>query len=102
MLRALAAEDIPGERVHVYQVDERVAPAGHPDRNLTHVRESLLQHAPARPEQVHDMPVEAADLQSAAASYAVALEQVAGSPPVLDPVHLRLRPDRPTASLGTA
>ena len=46
MLRDLAGEDVPWEGVHVVQVDERVAPAGDPDRNLTHLRESLLEHAP--------------------------------------------------------
>src|SRR5882762_10104005 len=63
MLRAFAEENIPWAGVHIFQVDERVAPAGHPDRNLTHLRESLLLHAPLRPEQIHEMPVEAADLQ---------------------------------------
>jgi 6-phosphogluconolactonase len=87
MLRALAEEDIPWTGVHIFQVDERVAPAGDPDRNLTHLQESLLQHAPLRPEQIHAMPVEAADLQAAAAQYAMALREVAGSPPVLDLVH---------------
>lgn len=38
MLRALADEDVPWESLHVVQMDERVAPAGHPDRNLTHLR----------------------------------------------------------------
>jgi 6-phosphogluconolactonase/glucosamine-6-phosphate isomerase/deaminase len=51
MLRALAGEDVPWQAVHVVQVDERVAPAGDPDRNLTHLNESLLAHAPLR--QVH-------------------------------------------------
>src|SRR3984893_12324182 len=49
MLRALADEQIPWENVHVVQVDERAAPAGDPDRNLAHLRESLLAHAPLRP-----------------------------------------------------
>jgi 6-phosphogluconolactonase/glucosamine-6-phosphate isomerase/deaminase len=53
MLRALAEEDIPWAGVHVVQVDERVAPDGLPDRNLMHSRESLLQHASLRPEQIH-------------------------------------------------
>src|ERR1700688_5263045 len=58
MLRALAGEDVPWAGVHVFQTDERVAPVGHPDRNLTHLYESLLQHASLRPEQIHAMPVE--------------------------------------------
>ena len=99
MLRALAAQDVPWAGVHVFQVDERLAPAGDPDRNLTHLQESLLQHAPLRPEQIHAMPVEAADLQAAATQYALALREVGGSPPVLDLVHLGLGPDGHTASL---
>jgi 6-phosphogluconolactonase len=99
MLRALAGEDVPWASVHVYQVDERVAPAGDADRNLTHLRESLLQHAPLPSEHIHAMPVEAADLDAAAAQYALALREMAGSPPVLDLVHLGLGPDGHTASL---
>jgi 6-phosphogluconolactonase len=99
MLRSLAHEDVPWEHVHVVQVDERIAPAGDPDRNLKHLRESLLEQTSLRPEQIHAMPVEAPDLELAAAQYATALNQIAGSPPVLDLVHLGLGPDGHTASL---
>ncbi len=99
MLRALAGEELSWASVHVFQIDERVAPEGHPDRNLTHLRESLLQHAPIPPENVHAMPVESPDLDAAAHLYALALGQTLGAPPVLDVVHLGLGPDGHTASL---
>jgi 6-phosphogluconolactonase len=99
MLRALADEDVPWDRVHIAQVDERVAPAGNPDRNLTMLRESLLDHAPMPAGNVHAMPVEAPDLIAAAAGYAHALESLAGSPPVLDFIHLGFGTDGHTASL---
>jgi len=99
MLRNLAQEDVPWRGVHVVQVDERVAPEGDPDRNLTHLRESLLEHAPLCPEQIHAMPVEAEDLEAACALYAQIVQTIAGSPAVLDLVHLGLGPDGHTASL---
>src|SRR5436305_1385193 len=75
MLRILAEEDVPWPDVQLVQVDERVAPAGHEDRNLTHVLQTLVAHAPLTPEQVHAMPVEENDLQQAAASYAQTLQR---------------------------
>jgi 6-phosphogluconolactonase len=99
MLRALAGEEVPWSDVHVFQVDERIAPAGDPERNLTHLRESLIDRAGLPPQQVYAMPVEEADLDAAAASYARTLERVAGALPVLDLVHLGLGSDGHTASL---
>ncbi len=104
MLRALATEKVPWERVDIVQVDERVAPAGHADRNFTHLRESLLERVPLRGQpgsgvNIHPMPVESPDLEAAAKSYARTLAEIAGNPPVIDLVHLGLGPDGHTASL---
>ena len=99
MLGVLAKEDLPWDSMHIVQVDERVAPEGDVDRNLTHLRESLLEHAPLRTEQIHAMAVESSDLDAAAKRYALTLQEIAGSPPVLDLAHLGLGPDGHTASL---
>ena len=98
MLRALANEHVAWDTIQIVQVDERIAPAGNPDRNLTHIQETLKQ-TPLRPEQVHAMPVESKDLEAAAKEYERTLSGLAGSPPVLDLVHLGLGPDGHTASL---
>ena len=99
MLADLANEDVPWPNVHVFQIDERIAPEGDPDRNYTHLRASLLEHAPIPERQIYAMPVTMPDSEAAARQYAQTLEGIAGKPPVLDLAHLGLGPDGHTASL---
>ena len=99
MLRDLASEEVPWSQVHVFQIDERIAPEGDPDRNLTHLHESLLGNAPIPKENIHAMPVNAADPVEGANEYERVLREICGNPPTLDMAHLGLGPDGHTASL---
>jgi 6-phosphogluconolactonase/glucosamine-6-phosphate isomerase/deaminase len=84
LFAALARSDVPWDRLEVWQVDERVAPDGHDERNA----EQLADLAAT----VHLMPVTAVDLDAAAARYAATLPQR------FDVVHLGLGDDGHTAS----
>src|SRR5206468_12871008 len=85
MLRLLAKEEVPWKGVHVAQIDERIAPAGDPDRNLAHLRASLLEHAPLPADQIHAMEVEASVIEDVADRYARTLECYEGTTPVRVP-----------------
>jgi 6-phosphogluconolactonase len=90
MYDALGAEDLPWRSARVLQVDERIAPEGHADRNLTALMRRL---PPAAAERLEPMRVEDPDPEAAAVAYAGHL------PEALDVVHLGLGPDGHTASL---
>ena len=97
MFTELARSGLDWTRIDVFQVDERVAPDGHPDRNAVLLRSHLLDPAAVPEERAHLMPVTADDLEEAAAAYAAGLRRLTGDG-ILDAVHLGLGPDGHTAS----
>lgn len=92
----LAKEELDWNKVHVWQVDERVAPDRDVDRNSVGLKTSLLALAPILASNVHLMDVTAPDLGESAAAYAADLRRLCGS--TLDLVHLGLGSDGHTAS----
>lgn len=99
MLERLRAMELPWERTHIAQVDERIAPRGDPRRNLARLAQILVHEGPLPEKQLVAMPVEAADADAAARSYQRLLERLAGTPLQLDLVQLGLGSDGHTASL---
>ena len=99
MLQALTDEDVPWEGIHILQADERLAPYGDPERNMTNLLNSLSDVIPLLAGRIHAMPVEEDDPEAAAASYEQTIRKIAGSPAIIDLIHLGLGPDGHTASL---
>jgi 6-phosphogluconolactonase len=105
MLRATPrVGQVAWDKVEILWSDERAVPPDDPESNYGAARESLLDALPGlRPEAVHRMRGEAADLDAAAREYEDELRQVTGAGPdevpTLDLVWLGMGTDGHTASL---
>jgi 6-phosphogluconolactonase len=99
MLEHLGGMDVRWNATHIIQVDERVAPDGHPDRNWAMITAALLRSADIPDALLHPMPVTEDDLDAAARAYAQRLQLVCGVPPIADVIHLGIGEDGHTASL---
>jgi 6-phosphogluconolactonase len=98
MLDRLAAQPLTWDAVHLFQVDERFAPAGDEARNWTQfLAGELASRLP--PANLHPMPVEIEEPEAAASRYAGTLSEWAGESHALDVVHLGIGADGHTASL---
>lgn len=104
----LASDDyrarIDWPRLEIFFGDERFVPHDHPDSNFRMARETLLDHVPLAPGQVHPMPTEGA-LEACARDYEATLKRSYGrnalepDAPLFDVVLLGVGTDGHTASL---
>ena len=98
MLKILSKADLPWQRVNLFQVDERVAPDGHADRNLTQLFQAIAGTPMVTQLRIFPMPVLAEDLEEGCREYTQVLDEVTEGKG-LDLIHLGLGSDGHTASL---
>ena len=99
MLKILAkAPLMPWSKVNIFQVDEREAPDGHADRNLTQLFKTLEGTGIITKVNIFPMPVLAENLDDACVEYAENIKTITGDG-ILDLVHLGMGADGHTASL---
>ena len=99
MLSIFAGYDLDWSRIHFFQVDERIAPDGDPDRNHTQLIGCLSELRTLPAGNIHPLPVTATNHAQATLELAAELGELSGSPPVIDLVHLGIGSDGHTASL---
>lgn len=98
MLKILSKADLPWKRVNLFQVDERIAPERHIDRNLTQLFQAISNTPMTTQLRIFPMPVLAANLDEACTEYAKVIDKVTEGKG-LDLIHLGLGSDGHTASL---
>lgn len=99
MLELLSKEDLPWDHIDVFQVDERFAPEGNPDRNASEIQKAFGNVYARHSGQFHWMPVTDANPAHSAKRYAQTLAALTGPERTIDVVHLGLGADGHTASL---
>ena len=98
MLKILSKASLPWQRVNLFQVDERIAPEGHADRNLTQLFQTLEGSPLVTRLRIFPMPVTAEDLDLASQEYANLIHEITEGEG-LDLIHLGMGSDGHTASL---
>lgn len=103
LYEALAQQDLPWDKLHIFWGDERYVPPTHPDSNEGMARAAWLDRVPFPPENLHPMPTGAGDPAADADLHDQEIREFfqvpTGEFPALDIVLLGMGPDGHTASL---
>ncbi|MFB2934152.1 6-phosphogluconolactonase [Aerosakkonemataceae cyanobacterium BLCC-F154] len=100
---AIATQNLPWEKIHVFWGDERYVPPDHPDSNQKMARQAWLERVNIPSRNIHPMPTAAGNPTADAAQHQTELEEFfslsAGELPIFDIVLLGMGDDGHTASL---
>ncbi|MDB9494618.1 6-phosphogluconolactonase [Spirulina major CS-329] len=103
LYEAIAQQDLPWERLHIFWGDERYVPADHPDSNEGMARAAWLDHVAIPAENIHPMPTHSGDPATDAAQHNQDIldffQTPAGEFPQFDIILLGMGDDGHTASL---
>jgi 6-phosphogluconolactonase len=105
LAQAPQRNEVPWERVHWFIGDDRFVPPSDPLNNMSAARRAFLDSVPVPRQNIHPMPTEANDPDTAARRYEAELKQFYGAErfdpgrPLFDLVLMGLGPDGHTASL---
>jgi 6-phosphogluconolactonase len=103
LYEAIATQDLPWDKIHVFWGDERYVPPDHPDSNEGMTRKAWLSHVPIPEANIHRIPTEPNDPIVAAEEYDRHIREFFQTPPgefpSLDMILLGMGDDAHTASL---
>jgi 6-phosphogluconolactonase len=103
LYEAIATQNLPWEKIHVFWGDERYVPADHPDSNQGMARNAWLNKVDIPAANIHPMPTEGASPVADAEKHEAQLQEFFGIPagtfPDFDVILLGIGDDAHTASL---
>jgi 6-phosphogluconolactonase len=103
LYEAIATQDLPWDKIHVFWGDERYVPANHPDSNEGMARSAWFSKVPIPEGNIHPMPTTEPEPLLAAQKHEIQLQEFFKTPsgtfPVFDIVLLGMGDDGHTASL---
>jgi 6-phosphogluconolactonase len=103
LYEAIATQNLPWEKIHVFWGDERYVPADHPDSNQGMARNAWLDKVNIPAANIHPMPTEGTSPVADAQKHEAQLQEFFGIPagtfPDFDVILLGIGDDAHTASL---